>query len=171
MPDDLYETDIVGWSEDQAARLRRVAAGGAPPDAAGVDWANVVEEVESVGRSMLGTVRANLGTAWLRVLLAHGWPGHPDAGRWLEAADTALATARGFLDPGMERRLDPDRAYRDARRAVGELRMDGRAPRRLPAAVPFGFRDLLDPAACNAHGLLRRVGEAAAAGEGAAGFR
>ena len=27
MPDDLYHTDILGWSKAQAERLRRVAAG------------------------------------------------------------------------------------------------------------------------------------------------
>ena len=49
MADGLYETDIMSWSEDQAARLRRVAAGEVSPDGAGVDWANVIEEIEGVG--------------------------------------------------------------------------------------------------------------------------
>ena len=159
---DPYEDDIVGWSEEQAARLRRVAAGEAP-DAAGVDWANVVEEIEAVGRFARATVRAEFTTALLRVLMAHGWPGHSDAGRWLDAADTALVKAAASADAGMEGRLDLEAAYRDARRAAAGLRMDGRPSRALPPAVPVGFAGLRGPG-CSSTVLLRRV--RAAAGEG-----
>ncbi len=48
---DLYEEDILTWSERQAELLRRLAAGERVNDQ--VDWQNVVEEVESVGRSEL----------------------------------------------------------------------------------------------------------------------
>src|SRR5438270_13014652 len=44
-----YDTDILTWSERQAALLRRIAAGERINDE--VDWPNVVEEIESVGRS------------------------------------------------------------------------------------------------------------------------
>ena len=59
MADGLYETNIMSWSEDQAARLRRVAAGEVSPDGAGVDWANVIEEIEGVGGDSRRTVRMN----------------------------------------------------------------------------------------------------------------
>ena len=45
---DLYDDDILEWSEQQAALLRRVAAGERLNDAS-PDWANIIEEVESVG--------------------------------------------------------------------------------------------------------------------------
>ena len=41
MADGTYETDIVGWSENQAARLRRIAGGERPNDV-GIDWPNVI---------------------------------------------------------------------------------------------------------------------------------
>ena len=44
-----YDSDIVTWSEHQADVLRRLAAGERVNDQ--VDWENVVEEIESVGRS------------------------------------------------------------------------------------------------------------------------
>jgi Domain of unknown function DUF29 len=45
-----YDTDILIWSERQATLLRRRAAGELVNDA-DIDWPNVAEEIESVGRS------------------------------------------------------------------------------------------------------------------------
>ena len=67
----LWRRPILGWSADQAARLRRVAAGEALPDGAGVDWANVVEEIEGVGRFSRYTVLTEFRTAVRLVLMAH----------------------------------------------------------------------------------------------------
>ena len=44
-----YESDILGWSEDQAERLRRIARGELP-NGVGIDWPNVIEEIEDVGK-------------------------------------------------------------------------------------------------------------------------
>ena len=49
---DLYETDILAWSEQQTALLRRHAAGERVADGE-LDWPNIIEEVESVGRGQL----------------------------------------------------------------------------------------------------------------------
>ena len=45
---DLYETDVVLWSEHQAELLRRRAAG-EPVNEAELDWPNIAEEIEAVG--------------------------------------------------------------------------------------------------------------------------
>jgi hypothetical protein len=49
---DLYETDALAWSENQAALLRHLATGERVNKQ--IDWANVVDEIESVGRSERG---------------------------------------------------------------------------------------------------------------------
>ncbi len=46
---DLYDDDFARWSEQQAKLLRRVAASERVNDQ--VDWENVAEEIESLGRS------------------------------------------------------------------------------------------------------------------------
>ena len=46
---DLYEDDIVLWSERQAALLRRRAAGELINEAE-LDWPNIAEEIESLGK-------------------------------------------------------------------------------------------------------------------------
>jgi len=45
-----YDTDVYAWSERQGALLRRLAAGERVNDA-DLDWPNIAEEIESVGRS------------------------------------------------------------------------------------------------------------------------
>jgi Domain of unknown function DUF29 len=47
---DTYEGDILIWSEHQAKLLRRIAAGELV-NSADLDWPNIAEEIESVGRS------------------------------------------------------------------------------------------------------------------------
>jgi Domain of unknown function DUF29 len=44
-----YDTDLLLWSERQAALLRRAAAGERVNDQ--VDWENIAEEIESLGKS------------------------------------------------------------------------------------------------------------------------
>ena len=51
---DIYDTDVVTWSEQQADLLRRIAAGEQVNDQ--VDWPNIIEEVEAVGQSQVDAV-------------------------------------------------------------------------------------------------------------------
>ena len=60
----LYETDILAWSEQQAAALRELAARRDLPNA--LDLANVIEEIEAVGRNEL-----RAATSPIRVMLEH----------------------------------------------------------------------------------------------------
>jgi len=73
MSGDLYETGILEWSEHQAGLLRRVAAGQRPTDR-DLDWSNIIEEIESVGREQLHAVGSLLVQALAHVLKASAWP-------------------------------------------------------------------------------------------------
>jgi hypothetical protein len=53
-----YDTDILTWSEHQAELLRRLAAGERVNNE--VDWENVIEEIESVGKEQLHAVESRL---------------------------------------------------------------------------------------------------------------
>ena len=55
-----YDTDLLLWSEHQAALLRRMGAGEHVNDQ--VDWSNVAEEIESLGISDKRQLRSRLGT-------------------------------------------------------------------------------------------------------------
>ena len=84
---DLYDEDILLWSERQSTLLRCIAAG--EPVNERPDWANIIEEVESVGREQLHAVESLLLQALLHMLKAEGWPNARDVENW-------LADARGF---------------------------------------------------------------------------
>ena len=58
------------WSEDQAALLRRLAAGERVNDL--VDWPNVIEEIESVGNEQIHAVSSLLTQAIIHRLEGHG---------------------------------------------------------------------------------------------------
>ena len=70
----LYDEDIVLWSERQGALLRRRARGELVNDAE-LDWPNIAEEVEAMGRAEQEQLTNRLG-----VLLAHllKWRFQPD---------------------------------------------------------------------------------------------
>jgi hypothetical protein len=56
---DLYDTDILRWSERQADLLRRRAAGELINEAE-LDWPNIAEEIEDVGSNRLHAVESLL---------------------------------------------------------------------------------------------------------------
>ena len=91
-----YDTDLLLWSERQADLLRRVAAGERVNDQ--VDWENVTEEIESLGRSD----RREL-TSRVRVILTHliklvASPAAEPRPNWLETIIEQRAEIRTLLD-------------------------------------------------------------------------
>ena len=76
MPGDLYWDDTLAWSEQQATRLRRVAAG---EHVNGVDLAHVVEEIEDAGKTELRACVSLLTRAMEHLLKLAGWPNSDSA--------------------------------------------------------------------------------------------
>ena len=70
-----YDTDLLTWSERQAALLRRRAAGELVNDAE-IDWSNVAKEIESVGRSERRELRNRLARLLQRLLKWQYQPEH-----------------------------------------------------------------------------------------------
>ncbi len=120
MPDDLYHTDILGWSKAQAERLRRAAAGERVND---LDWERLIEEVEDVGRSEVKAARSLFTLALEHVLKAAAWPEHAAARKWRNEAVSFLAQARQRYEPGMAQHLDAAELYADALAVVRSLDM------------------------------------------------
>ena len=54
-----YEADVYVWSQRQGALLRRLAAGERVNDA-DLDWPNIAEEIETLGRSERASVRSHI---------------------------------------------------------------------------------------------------------------
>ncbi|MBV8091681.1 MAG: DUF29 domain-containing protein [Acetobacteraceae bacterium] len=92
-----YERDILLWSEHHAGLLRPMAAGELVNDQ--VDWENVIEEVESVGRSQLDAVESLLFQALVHMLKADAWPLSITAPSWRADARGFRAQARRRFTP------------------------------------------------------------------------
>ncbi len=140
---DLYETDILVWSEQQAELLRRLAHGERVNDQ--LDWEHLIEEVESVGSEQLHAVESLLLQALVHMLKAQGWPLARDVENWRADARGFRAQAANRFAPSMRQRLDLARIYRQALRAVPAT-MDGQPPQPLPDACPVTLDELLGDA-------------------------
>src|SRR4051794_22840027 len=107
-----YDSDILTWSNRQAALLRRLAAGERVNDQ--VDWTNVIEEIESVGRSELNSVASLLMQALRHQLKVQAWPESREVPHWEAEARGFLAQARDAFSESMRQRIDLAKIYRIA---------------------------------------------------------
>lgn len=138
MPDGLYERDALAWAEQQAALLRRLAAGECLNET--IDWAHVIEEVNDVGLSELHACRSLLRKALVHLLKLRAWPDGPAAAHWRSEVMGFLDDARDRFTPSMRKRIDLAELYVDALyRSRGEDR-EGAGP---PDTCPFALDDLL----------------------------
>jgi len=141
MPDGLYERDALAWAEQQAALLRRLAAGERLNEA--VDWPNVIEEVRDVGLSELRACESLLTRALAHLLKLYAWPGSQAAAHWRGETASFLAGARRNFTFSMRRRIDLAALYADALYQVRAGADDMLEPRPLPEACPFALDELL----------------------------
>jgi hypothetical protein len=147
MPDDLYNRDILVWAEHQAALLRRLASGERVNEA--LDWPNLIEEVEDVGRAQLQTCESLLRQAMLHLLKLHLGPDQP-AAHWRSETLGFLGDAAARFTPAMRQRIDLDLLYARATRQAA-LSVPGAAG--LPNTCPWTL-DLLLSDTANINELL-----------------
>ena len=136
----LYDSDILAWSEYQASLVRRLASG-APPNES-PDWANIVEEIASVGRSQLAACKSHLLQALLHTLKARAWPDSRDVGHRLTEARGQRDDARADFTASMRQHIDIVELYR---RAVRRLPpdVDGESPLPVPDQCPLTLDEML----------------------------
>ena len=137
---DLYDTDILLWSEQQSALLRRIASGETINDQ--IDWCNVAEEVEDVGRNTLRACRAQLLQALLHDLKAQAWPLSRDVPHWRSEARVARINAADAYAPSMRQKIDLADIYAKALRALPET-MDDQPPLPVPGVCPVTLDELI----------------------------
>ena len=137
----LYEEDILLWSERQAALLRR-AAGAQRSNEDEPDWPNIIEEIESVGRSELHAVQSLLIQALLHKLKAIAWPLSSEVPHWQAEARGFWRQARRQFTPSMRQRIDLADLYADALDRL-TLMIDGVMPMSVPAACWVSHDDLV----------------------------
>lgn len=143
---DLYHSDFYAWAREQAGALRRLAE--TRPNVE-VDWANLIEEVESLGKSDLRAVESQLRRVMEHCLkLAYSRAVDPRRG-WLNSIDDARAEIASrmsaSLRPEAEARLDSLYSV-----AIGRVRRDleaygeQEAAAAIPDQCPFTFEQLIE---------------------------
>jgi len=138
---DLYDSDILTWAEQQAALLRRRAAGELINDAE-LDWPNIAEEIESVGSEQLHAVRSYLVQALLHMLKAQAWPLTSYVHHWEAEAIGFRQEAADRYTPSMAQRIDMAALYRRALHRMPET-IDGQPPLPVPEACPVTLAEML----------------------------
>src|ERR1017187_9370055 len=102
---ELYEADILAWSENQAALLRRLATGERVNNS--IDWANVVEEIESVGRSERAALASHVRVIVEYLTKLQVSPAIAPRAGWRESVRQARAAVAELLEasPSLRRTL------------------------------------------------------------------
>lgn len=96
---DLYDADVLEWSDYQARLLRQHVAGEAGYETP--DWVNIIEQIESVGQSQVDAIASWWCQALLYDLKAEAWPLLRDVPTWRGKARGVRALARRKYRPSM----------------------------------------------------------------------
>lgn len=140
----LYDDDILLWSERQADVLRRL--GDSRRDLPNeLDLDNVVEEIESVGRSELAAVKSQIRLILLHLIKLAVEPGADAAPHWRGEMVAFHGQAADRYAPSMRQRIDMDELWRSARTqmllsCVGDAH---EAVAGLPETSPFAVDDMI----------------------------
>lgn len=141
----LYETDIVAWAEEQVEALRRLARSPMPMSNA-VDWENVIEEIESLGKSQVYGVERKLTLVLVHLLKKLSAPDAPPVHLWRSEIVTFQIAAQQTYTSSMLGKIDWNKLWRAAlKEAKASLVPYGDSlVRGLPASLPFSPEELLD---------------------------
>ena len=138
-PAPTYERDFHAWSQDQASRLRRGRPGN-------VDWENIAEEIEGLGRSDKRALGSDL-----KIVLEHliKWRYQPEkrSDSWRDSIDEHRDRIARILDDSPSLATWPNEVlpteYQRARRKA--LRDTGLPMAAVPAISPFSAEQAIDP--------------------------
>jgi hypothetical protein len=141
----LYRTDYYAWTKDQAAKLRALAAARVNST---LDLENLAEEVESLGRSDLNTVRSQVRRIIEHLLKLEFSPSMPPRDDWRHSLAQARDEVEDHITASMapEVTADLDRLFGRARRdaALGLRRHGGReAAQALPTTCPYSLDQIV----------------------------
>lgn len=141
-----YESDTYTWAREQAALLRRLSAG--EPITDQIDWANLIDEVETVGRSELHAATAPLTTAIQHKLYVIGWPRNESIRHWQAEVTVQLVEMLDEYRESMRQAIEAslDHLYRLAKVRAMRHMVDTPPAPPLPASCPWSFDELLKEA-------------------------
>ena len=91
----LYDQDLVLWSQEQARALREEALRGSN---ARIDWENVAEEIESLGRSDRRAVSSHIAIVIEHLMRLQASPAPEPVAGWVDTILRARAEIEQLLE-------------------------------------------------------------------------
>lgn len=134
MPTDtLYETDFALWAEQQGEELRRAAG---QRSNLPLDWDNLAEEIESLGRSQRSQVKSLVRNILVHLIKLAYSPATPNWFGWETEVSLFRAQLEGVIEdsPSLRPSL-PDVVARETPRAVRLAVSELRKYREMEAAA------------------------------------
>ena len=133
----LYDDDTVTWADQQVAALRSLAT--RPELSDMLDWENVVEEIESVGRSEIDRVESAISQMLIHVLRYASAPGAQSTKSWRKEVLIFQASVERNYCASMRQKIDWERLWTNAKKLAdasldvfGDKLLGG-----LPDRMPF----------------------------------
>jgi len=141
--DSIISPRALTWSERQAALLRRVGAGERVNDQ--VDWENVIEEIESVGRSELAAVTSLIRQVLLHLIKLAVEVDATAVRHWRGEIVAFHSEIRRRYAPSMRQRIDLEDLWQSAREQLwlSYEREHQQAVLRLPERCPYRLESVL----------------------------
>jgi hypothetical protein len=121
MDDQGYDTDLALWAENQARALRDAGYAGTNLP---IDWENVAEEIEALGKSQVRELASRLRTTLVHLIKLQASPATEPRGGWRETI--------------IEQRSEIERVIEDSpslRQAVGRIIAKEIGPARRQASA------------------------------------
>jgi hypothetical protein len=140
MPDDLYDHDILTWSERQADLLRRLANGERVND---VDWPHVIEEIADLGISELNAMRSLAGQMMIHLIKIHLFPADTARVHWHQELDAFVDSVTDRYASSMRQRIDLQTIWDRAKQRATKYFGGSRAIATLPHDCPWTIDELL----------------------------
>jgi len=155
-----YDTDLVLWSERQAALLRRAGSGGRVNDQ--VDWENVAEEIEVLGRSDRRELHNRVASIQARLIKLLTSPADAPRTRWRETILEQRRRVVRLLKESPSLRLDLPRVILEElgdARAQAAIALQGYSAQPLvdPAGLEFTAEQVLGPRAAMSGAAANRL--------------
>jgi hypothetical protein len=141
-----YETDFFEWTQEQAARLRDAASLRLNVD---LDWENLAEEVESLGRRDFRGLRSHVARIIEHLLKLEFSAASDPRPSWEESATLHRYEAELIMrdSPSLRNRLAErlDECYADGRRHAAQgFRKSGEGAAQLPPQSHYTIVQVLD---------------------------
>jgi hypothetical protein len=135
----LYDADFFRWTEEQGRVLRELRP-------SKIDWENVAEEIETLGRSDKRAIESNLNVILLHLLK---WRSQVDQRKsgWRSSIAEHRVRVRKLIDESPSLRSHPAEVLEDEYRLARMKAADetGQSEGHFPRSCPFTIEQVLDP--------------------------